>query len=226
MIIMTAQAFAAGCIENFNLADITQTQDRINKVGFRILNSNRIEERVCFRYVPRQKEYNVGTDLKFMYLQRIVYITPRQMSNISDDNELAAVLSRRIAQTVDSYDGILRGYGSLLDYWVKPQKYNNKADKMAVDYMVCAGYNPLALIVVLSKDIPQRRYDCIDSYSLSSRRMAKIYEYVYNKYPSFLANNHYSDNIYYQNFLLTSRENRAKLQTKIEIKSNKKVKYK
>ena len=161
-----------------------------------------------------------------MYLQRIVYVTPRQMSNVTDDNELAAILSRRISQAVDSYDGIFKGYGSLLDYWVKPQKYNNKADKMAVDYMVSAGYNPLALIVMISKSTPQRRYECIDSYSLASRRMARIYEYIYNKYPSFLATNHYSDNIYYQNFLLTSRENRAKLQQKIETKSTKKVRYK
>ncbi len=227
MICMALQACASsGCIENFDLNDISLVQDRINKVGFRILNSNRIEQRVCFRYLPRQKEYNVGTDLRLMYLQRIVYITPRQMSNVTDDNELAAILSRRISQAVDSYDGIFRGYGSLLDYWVKPQKYNNKADKMAVDYMVSAGYNPLALIVMLSKSIPQRRYECGDSYSLASRRMARIYEYIYNKYPSFLATNYYSDNIYYQNFLLTSRENRAKLQQKIETKSTKKVRYK
>ena len=222
----TAPTFAAGYIENFNLDDITQVQDRINKVGFRILNSNRLEQRVCFRYLPRQKEYNVGTDLKFLYLQRIVYVTPLQMANIGDDNELAALLSRRIAQAVDSYDGIFRGYGSLLDYWVKPQKYNNKADKEAVDYMVAAGYNPLALIVHICKSTPQRRYECGDSYSLSSRRMARIYEYIYNKYPSFLATNYYSDNIYYQNFLLTSRANRAKLQQKIETKSTKKVRYK
>ena len=49
---------------------------------------------------------------------------------------------------------------------------------------------------------------------------------IYNKYPSFLATNYYSDNIYYQNFLLTSRANRAKLQQKIETKSTKKVRYK
>lgn len=227
MFLIPVQAFASSsCIQNFDLNDITQVQDRLNKVGFRILNSNRIEQRVCFRYLPRQKEYTVGTDLRLMYLQRIVYVTPRQMSNVSDDNELAAILSRRIAQSVDSYDGIFRGYGALLDYWVKPQKYNNKADKMAVDYMVCAGYNPLALIVMISKSIPQRRYEFTDSYSLASRRMARIYEYIYNKYPSFLATNHYSDNIYYQNFLLTSRENRAKLQQKIETKSTKKVRYK
>lgn len=220
---LSSQVFAAKC---FDVGVLTNFQDRIDRVGFRVLNSNRIEERVNFRYLPNIKTYNVGTDIKYMYIKRTAYITPLQMSYVSDDDELAAILSRRIAQTVDSYDGIFRGYGSILNYWVKPQKYNNKADKIAVDYMVNAGYNPLALIVVISKEIPQRRYEFNDSYSLTTKRMASVYEYIYTKYPSFLADNQYSDNIYYQNFLLTSRANRAKLQQKIETKSDKKVNYK
>ena len=212
--------------ESFNLSTNMDMQDRMNKVGFRILNSNRIENRVCFKYIQKPDDYSVATDIRYMYFKRIVYITSSQAAYIGDDNELAAILSRRIAQAVDSYDGIFRGYGSILDYWVKPQKYNNKSDKIAVDYMANAGYNPIALIVWLSKAEPQRRYDCLDSYSLASRRMANIYEYIYNKYPAFLADNHYSDDIYYQNFLLTSRKNRSMLQTKIENKSTKKIRYK
>jgi len=210
----------------FDVGVASNIQDRMDRVGYRILNSNRIEKRVVFRYTPTVKVYNVGTDIKYMYVKRSVYVTPLQMSYVSDDDELAAILSRRIAQAVDSYDGIFRGYGAALNYWVKPQKYNNKADKVAVDYMVNAGYNPLALIVMISKEVPQRRYEYYDSYSLTTKRMAKIYEYIYTKYPAFLANNEYSDNIYYQNFLLTSRANRAKLQKSIESKSKKKVNYK
>jgi len=220
---ISSQVLAA---KSFDIGILTNSQDRINRVGFRVLNSNRIEQRVNFRYLPNLSSYNVGTDLKYMYIKRTVYITPLQMSYVSDDDELAAILSRRIAQAVDSYDGISRGYGSVINYWVKPQKYNNKADKEAVDFMVNAGYNPLALVVVISKETSQRRYEFNDSYSLSTKRMASVYEYIYTKYPSFLADNQYSDNIYYQNFLLTSRANRAKLQQKIETKSEKKVRYK
>lgn len=215
------------CIaKSFDVNTVAPIQDRMNRIGVRILNSNRIEQRVCFKYLPNQNSYNVFTDMKNLYIRRYVYLTPLEISYISDDEEMAALLSRRISQTVDSYEGVVRGYGSMLNYWVKPQKYNNKADKMAVDYMVNSGYNPLALIVIISKATSQRRFEYYDSYSLSSRRMARIYEYIYTKYPAFLADNQYSDNIYYQNFLLTSRANRAKLQNKIETKSNKKVRYK
>ena len=46
------------------------------------------------------------------------------------------------------------------------------------------------------------------------------------KYIQFpLVNNSYKNNPFYQNFLLTSKENRAKLQQKIETKSRGTVKY-
>ena len=48
---------------------------------------------------------------------------------------------------------------------------------------------------------------------------------IYEKYPSFLAHNKYADNLYYQNFLLTSEKNRKKLEDKIKTNSKKKLKY-
>ena len=59
----------------------------------------------------------------------------------------------------------------------------------------------------------------------ASKRMAIIYEYIYMNYPYYLANNPYFENINYQNFLLNSVENRAKLKEKIETGSTEKVKY-
>ena len=52
-----------------------------------------------------------------------------------------------------------------------------------------------------------------------------IYEYIYTKYPSILVDNEYKDNIYYQNFLLTSRNNRMKLLEKVKAGSTKRVNY-
>ena len=104
-------------------------------------------------------------------------------------------------------------------------KRKKKADKEAVDFMVNAGYNPLALITILNKIGKQYRYDIFSNHTLVSRRMMLIYEYIYTKYPSILVENKYKDNIYYQNFLLTSRNNRMKLLEKVKAGSTKKVKY-
>ena len=62
------------------------------------------------------------------------------------------------------------------------KKYEYKADKVAVDYLVKAGYNPLAMIVSLNLIATQPRFDCFSSHPLTSRRMAQIYEYVYTRY--------------------------------------------
>ena len=53
----------------------------------------------------------------------------------------------------------------------------------------------------------------------------EVYEYIYKKYPEYLVNNKYLANPYYQNFLITSKENRAKFENKIETGSTKRVHY-
>ena len=39
------------------------------------------------------------------------------------------------------------------------KKYELKADKIGIDLMVKAGYNPIAMIVMMNKAFPQFRYD-------------------------------------------------------------------
>ena len=80
-------------------------------------------------------------------------------------------------------------------------------------------------VLMMNKSFGQRRYDWRSSHPLTSRRMMEVYEYIYKKYPEYLVNNPYKTNIYYQNFLLTSKENRAKFQEKVKTNSTKKVNY-
>ena len=91
--------------------------------------------------------------------------------------------------------------------------------------MVNADYNPLALIVFINKNYPQKRFDKFSRHNLTSKRLARIYEYITYKYPQYLEDEEYLNNPYYQNFLLTSIENRKKLQEKIKTKSTQEIKY-
>ena len=200
-----------------------ELQTRMNSVGFRILNSNRIEKRFIFQAINRVYTRDFWTDAGFV--NRMIWVKPVVIPYIDSDDELAAILSHSIAHGVDSYEGVLRGYISILNYWVAPNKYDQKADKAAVDYMVNADYNPLALITILNKIGKQYRFDVLSNHTLVSRRMMLIYEYIYTKYPHILVDNDYKDNLYYQNFLLTSRSNRMKLLEKVKSGSNKKVNY-
>ena len=200
-----------------------ELQTRMNSVGFRILNTNRIEKRFTFMAINRVYTRDFWTDVSSV--NRIVWIKPVVIPYIDSDDELAAILCHSLAHGVDTYEGVFRGYISILNYWVAPKKYDLKADKTAVDYMVNAGYNPLAIITILNKIGKQYRYDILSNHTLVSRRMMLVYEYIYTKYPSILVDNEYKDNIYYQNFLLTSRNNRMKLLEKVKSGSTKKIKY-
>ncbi len=213
------------CIPTFawDVKTDAELQARVNLVGFNILNANRIEHRMRFMVINRVYTRDIWSDVSS--INRTVWIKPCILPYIDNDDELAGILSHQIAHGVDTYEGALRGYVSIINYWVAPNKYDLKADKLAVDYMVNAGYNPLGYIVILNKIGQQYRYDVFSNHTLITRRMMHIYEYIYTKYPSILADNDYKDNVYYQNFLLTSRKNRLKLQDKIQSGSNKKVKY-
>ncbi len=200
-----------------------ELQTRMNSVGFRILNSNRIEKRFIFMAINRVYTRDFWTDVSSV--NRTVWVKPVVIPYIDTDDELAAILSHSIAHGVDSYEGVLRGYISILNYWVAPNKYDLKADKTAVDYMINADYNPLALITILNKIGKQYRYDILSNHTLVSRRMMLIYEYIYTKYPHILVDNEYKDNLYYQNFLLISRDNRMKLLEKVKTNSKKKINY-
>lgn len=214
------------CVPSFawDVKTEAELQERVNSVGFNILNANRIEHRLIFKVINRVYTRDIWADVSSV--NRTVWLKPCILPYINSDDELAGILSHQIAHGVDTYDGALRGYVSILNYWVAPNKYDLKADKRAVDYMVNAGYNPLGYIVILNKIGQQYRYDIFSNHTLISRRMMLIYEYIYTKYPSILADNEYKDNIYYQNFLLISRSNRLKLQEKVQTGSNKKPKYK
>ena len=195
-------------------------QNRIDEIGFRLLNSNGIEKRTVFDFSTKSIK-NAGSSMR----DRQITIYRGLYNRLNSDDEIASVLAHEISHSVDSYNGAFRGFFSPLTYNLSPKKYEYKADKRAVDYMVNAGYNPVALIVVMSKTFPQTRYDWCSNHPLTSRRMMEIYEYIYKKYPEYLANNEYKNNIYYQNFLLTSKENRKKFQKKVQTQSKGNVHY-
>lgn len=222
--VSATQAFSVEVdLDSIGFTKEAQMQQYISNIGFNILNSNRIDKRMVFLYKQNKKDVNACT----YFRDRSIHFNKGLAITLESDDEYAAVLAHEISHGVDLYDGIFRGFFSPLPMSLSPKKYERKADKRAVDYMVKAGYNPLAMIVVMNKDFSQTRYDWLATHPLPSRRMAYVYEYIYRKYPEYLVNNKYKDNIYYQNFLLNSRENRLKLQKRIESqeKTRKPVSY-
>ena len=188
------------------LAETNSIQTRINTIGTKLLNANKIENRVTFVYDKTGKRNILKADKSLTKRQVVVY--GNMYKNIESDDELAAYIAREIPMATRSYDGFGKGVLSSAKMKVAPKKYELVFDKIAVDYMVKAGYNPLGLITYINKTYPQTRQDFIAPHNLTSKRLAFIYERIYTQYPYFLVNNTYLTNEYYQNFLLTSQKNR------------------
>ena len=206
------------------LIENNKINTRINNIGTKILNANKIEKRIVFTY-DKNTKLNLlkGTET---LTKRQVVVYGDAYGDLETDEELAAYLAREIPAALRSYDGIANGWLSSAKIKAAPKKYELVFDKFAVDYLVKAGYNPLALIIYINKTCPQKRQDTISNKNLTSKRLAHIYEYIYMKYPYFLVNNSYLENEYYQNFLLTSQNNRKLLREKVLAKDWKKdLKY-
>ena len=196
-----------------DLTEKNEIQTRIDNIGTRILNANKIDKRVVFTYDESEKKGVLKNVESITKRQVIVYKNDYQYT--ANDDELAGYIAREIAAAARSFKG---GTGFLSSVKIKaaPKKYELVFDKLAVDYMVTAGYNPIGLITFINKTVPQARQDRFSNKNLASKRLAYIYERIYTQYPTFLAKNVYITNDAYQNFLLTSQENRKLLQEKIQ----------
>lgn len=219
---LTSSAFA---LDETELAEENSIYTRINNIGVKILNANEIDKRIIFTYNKNSKLEVLKNTKSLTKRQVVLYGDSYKF--IETDDELAAYIAREIPVALRSYDGIASGWLSSVKIKAAPKKYELVFDKFAVNYMVRAGYNPLGLITFINKSCPQKRQDTFSGNNLTSKRLARIYEYIYINHPSFLAKNTYIENEHYQNFLLTSQENRILLQEKIEKQELKKnVEYK
>ncbi len=204
------------------LKDISM-QHVIDSIAYDMLNVAQIKNRMIFTYDKDAKKKLLKCNDSLTKRQVLIY--GDNVAKVADKNELAALIAREIVKADASYWGNFKGYIGATQIRCAPKKYELYFDRAAVDLMVKAGYNPVGMITFIHKVYPQKRTDIISTTNLTSKRVMYVYEYIYKNYPEFLVNNEYKDNMYYQNFLLTSTENRAKFYEKIKNKSDEKIKY-
>lgn len=198
-----------------NITQIAKA-DEVAQMGFSILEANNIQKRLVFKTTPQIKNPRATLDYRpdttrLDYTGRVIWIYGDTLSLIESKDELAGILSYSIAMGENSYKGMFRGFFSHFAYTSNPKGKANKADLKAVDYMVKAGYNPIGLITIYNKTLAQTRYEWCHYYPLATKRMTNIYGYISKKYPQFLENNTYANNIYYKNFLSTTGKEMRKL---------------
>ena len=183
-------------------------EQKLYEVGSRILNRNKTPKRITF-YLNKSplKSINAFTS----YSDKGVYVYPELLNYIDNDDELAAVLAHEIAHGMDYYDG----FGKLIVMTFNSKAYEYKADEKGIDYMVKAGYNPIAMITVMNKIGGENIFDwgTFTSHPKTSTRLMKDYEYIYKKYPNYLTTP-MTKNIYYINWTHTAQKDIQKFQQK------------
>ena len=127
-------------------------QARVNRVGTQILNANKIQGRIIFVYDKTAKESLIKMDKTVSKREIIMY--QEYYRQISDENELAAYLAREISNASRTYDGIGNGWLTAVQIKAAPKKFETVADKRAVDFIVKAGYKPVARITFINKELP------------------------------------------------------------------------
>lgn len=214
MIIITTQVSFAS---EFNFPG-NEKQNQIDKIGYNIINKNRITNRVIFTYDKNHKKTLLKTEKNLRSRNIVLY--KNDFSHIEDENDLAAFISNELVYVLRSYEGPWNGNMSIAKTKLSPKKFETYSDKVAVDILVNAGYNPAILIIYLNKTYPQKSSDRLSKHNLTSKRMARVYEYILLKYPNYLSDKTIINNKYYQNFLLTSIHNRKLAEQQVRYHYN------
>lgn len=171
--------------------------DRISTVSKNIVSKNSLPAKLKFQTVEG------AVDNSQVATNNIVQISKTDLQYTGTDTEVAAVISYELGQIINGKAGkenlrnaakaVLASNlsdGNLLTSAANSEFLNNKtslndqkeADMTAVDLLVNAGYNPLALVVVITK-MPGSNMEIIMGKPANSERAMSAFNYITYNYP-------------------------------------------
>ena len=203
-----AGAYAASYNTSTNWFD-SKNVGHLNTIGQNIIKANKMPSTVTFKVTDNQNMNSEAT-----YTQT-VYIYAGDLKYVENDNELAAVVAHEIGHLINGHTAKSSIFDSLLSS-VNPNtktengsatvgliktissnkvnKDNEKeADITAVDLLMTAGYNPLALISVVYKSDFTEAGGLLDSNLSCEERIMNIYDYANYNYPEKVKANYKTD---------------------------------
>lgn len=182
-----------------SLAATWSAVDRVPTVGKQVLTKNSLP--TTTKFVVTETEVANSTS----NTNNELYIPKTDLGYAGNDNEVAAVIAQQIGvvinanaskkKFVSNVTSALAGnfadtsleksalIANELTLNSMSEKDKMNADITGVDLMIQAGYNPLAMIVVLGKQ-PGTSLDILKSQPNNFRRTMYIYDYLSYNYPS------------------------------------------
>ena len=200
--------------------DSATAQKRLNNIAYKIIKANSLPSGISVK-VSNDDNANA-----YANINKEIYVFKGMLNYATTDDEIAAVLSHEIGHIVNGHhakQSILNSIISSIFGTIETKtdgqaigvaaaeqistsnlsrKDEFEADITAVDLLVKAGYNPLALISVLNK-ICGNYVDVISTHPTGEKRLMNIYDYTSYNYPA-LAKKGYSTDSYKKAYALIS----------------------
>lgn len=173
--------------------------DRVPTVGKQILTKNSLPSSTKFVVTETAVTNSTSNTNNELYVQKTA------LGYTGNDNEVAAVISQELGVIINanaSKKKFVSNIASALAGSITDESAQNKAlivneltmnnmsekdqmiaDVTGTDLMIQAGYNPLAMIVVLGK-MPGSTMDALKSQPNNFKRTMYIYDYLSYNYPS------------------------------------------
>ncbi|MCQ2957868.1 MAG: M48 family metallopeptidase [Candidatus Gastranaerophilales bacterium] len=190
-----------------------ELQEMVSYIGQNILRANNIRSSVSFKYVDKDtvnantNSANVVTVYKGLIKQcesedELAYVIGHEIGHATSSH----VFKGALAKTGSSYarslakTAITTATGSKWAAWgvdtaaqvatnLGEKKYSriheDDADLLSLDYLVNAGYNPLAAVAILNK-IGANYVDILSDHPSTDKRIVQAYTYIKQKYPKFV----------------------------------------
>ncbi len=200
-------------MQNF-WAKTGKAQEKVSSVAQNLMMKNQFTKRAPI-FVISDKSANATTD-KF---DRSINIHSGILNCIDNDDELAFIIGHEMAHAMVSYSGPL----SLITTTFNPKPYETQADLKSIDYMVKAGYDPIAGIIITNKISGEPMWDWGFTHPKGSKRMLAIYKHIYKKYPQYLTSVK-TNNPYYKNFEYIYDEELKSFRHKESVRKQKQLK--
>jgi predicted Zn-dependent protease len=220
--------------------------DRVSTVGAKLVEKNSLPKALTFKVVNGEADNTNATSTN------IIYISSTDLSYTGNDNEVAAVVSNEIGRIINgqttkttvrnlaktaltntlSSDNLITSAANS-DYLASKTSLsdNKAADITGTDLMIQADYNPLAMIVVVTK-MPGSTLETLTGKPANSERAMNIYDYLTYNYASQVTKGYdcqeYKTFLAYATPIVTERNSNAKKLAKFnkEQEKNKTIRAK
>ncbi len=202
--------------------------DRVAPVGKQLLTKNGLPAKTTFKVV------NGSVDNSAVSSTNVVYISSTDLTYAGNDNEVAAVVSNELGHIINGHyaknkmrkiakealtgnlssDNVITTAAN--SEFVSSRtslKDNKEADITGADMMIKANYNPLAMIVVITK-MPGSTFEILAGKPANAERAMNVYDYLTYNYPSKVKAgygcNEYRTFLTYANPIVTERNSNKK----------------